>query len=966
MNVPKAYKLIRESDIGELGLHGFVLEHVKSGARLILLPAEDDNKVFAVAFRTPPVDDTGIPHILEHSVLCGSDKYPVKDPFVELMKTSPNTFLNALTYPDKTVYPVASVSDKDFANLMDVYLDAVFHPRIHTDKRIFLQEGWRYELEKEDAELQLNGVVYSEMKGAFSAVDDMLDRYATNSLYLDTAYGFESGGDPQMIPSLSYEKFREFHKRLYHPANSYIYLYGNCDMEEKLEYMDREYLSCYDRIDIDSALTLQPPFESCRSFSYEYPVADEAEAKDGHYLSLQWAVGDSADVRTCCAMNVLDQVLLQNPGAPLKQALLDAGIGKDISGGYGNYAMQPNYMIVAKNCEAGKKDEFLRVAREALEKLAEEGINRRSLRAAISSFEFSTREADFGGMPKGLIFGMEILKQWLYDREDPFRFLRYEEDFRFLREQLEQGYFEELIRRYFLNNTHCSIVEMLPVPGKAEKDDAALKEKLAAYKASLTKKELKAIVKQTKDLKKWQETPDGDEALATIPKLRLSDMNKAARKCVNNESEVCGIKLLSRFKKTAGIVYLGMYFDLEQLSAEDLPWLGLYRACFGSVSTKKHGYADLYDLGAETFGGLTLSLETFAPLGAEDFRSTCSLSLKALYEKLPQSLEILGEVLRDSLFTDKKRMKEIIDEQAADLRQYFITRGHTAAMGRAASYMSKRGVIEDLWGGLSYFRFLTDLEEHYDERADQIAEKLTALLPRIFTKNVIFNVTAEEKAFAGIREDLAAFADSLKPAGEKRLVLPEPVRKNEGIKLSGAVNYVALTGNYKKAGAAYTGALRVLSSVLSSGYLWQQVRVQGGAYGSGCAFRVSGDGMFMSFRDPNLRKTLENYRAIPDYLEQLDLPAEAVEGYVISTIGTMDMPLTPSMCGETDFRCYFCGLDNDWLQKERDEVLGCTNETLKGLAEYVRSITEENNFCVFGSGIKIEEDRDLFLSVENL
>ncbi len=967
MTVPESYSVKRISELTELGLTSYELEHKKSGARVILLPAEDDNKVFAIGFRTPPVDDTGLPHILEHSVLCGSDKYPVKDPFVELMKTSPNTFLNAMTFSDKTVYPVASCNPKDFNNLMDVYLDAVLHPRIHSDERIFRQEGWRYEIDSTEGELQLNGVVYSEMKGAFSSVDESLERYSVNSLFPDTAYGFESGGDPEKIPTLSYEDFCRFHKQYYHPSNSYILLYGNCDMEERLSFLDREYLSAYDRIEVHSELTLQKPFEALRRFSYSYPLGVEEEEAGRYYYSLQWACGTALDVRTAMAMSVLDSVLLQSPGAPLRKALLDAGLGKDISGGYSaSNGLQSSYSIVVKEAAEGEQDRLLSIVRETLTRLAEEGLNRTSLRAAISSSEFQTREADFGGLPKGLVYGIEILRCWLYDGEDPFRGLRYEEDFAFLRDQVDKGYYEQLIRDHLLNNPHASLVEMQPVKGKAEADAAALREKLAAYKASLSAEELEQLVKSSQELKTWQETPDSPEALASIPQLTLAEMRKECRIPENRETELGSRRLTYRSAESCGIAYLTLQFDLGNVPEELIPWLGLYRAAFSLVSTGKHDYQQLYDQINETTGGLSLALDTYTDFRNGEQHYVAAVSLKALYDKLQDGLALLKEIICESSYDDGKRLKEILQETVTEVRELLISRGHVTAVGRCGAYYDKRALFTEMTSGIAFLRFLNGLEEDLDAKLPAIGEKLAQLGRLIFTADGLrMNLTAEEKALPELMRTLREFSDSLPEDPARRFSLSTPDWRNEGFKTNGAVGYVCLAGTYQAAGP-YTGALRVLQSVLSSGYLWQTLRVKGGAYGAMCGFRMGGDGYFVSYRDPNVKESLEAYRAIPQFLQQLELPQEALEGFIISTIGGMDLPLTPSMVHDTDFRYALVGVEGADLQRERDEVLGCSLEKLKALVPYVEAILSEDCRCAVGSGVKLEEEKELFSHIESL
>lgn len=963
--IPETYRLISESPLQEIGLTGTVLEHRASGAHLICLPAEDDNKVFFIAFRTPPVDDSGLPHILEHSVLCGSDKYPIKDPFMELGKSSLNTFLNAFTYPDKTVYPVASCNDKDLANLMDVYLDAVFHPLIHRNKNIFLQEGWRYELESPEAELGLNGVVYSEMKGAFSNPEECLSRYSGNSLFPDTAYGFESGGDPDCIPSLSYEAFCAFHKRLYHPSNSYIFLYGDMNMTERLDYLDRAYLSQYERLDVGSELALQAPFAARRDLTYTYPLGEEEDAEEKSFYALQWAAGDLEDSLVSNAFDVLTTVMLNAPGAPLKQALLDAGFAKDVGGGYSNDVRQPVFSITAKDCRANEKERFLRIVTDCLEELAEKGLNPRSVSAALSSREFQRREADFGGMSKGLIYGLNILQTWLHGGADPFLYLRFEKDFQYLRDHISDGYFEGLIRRYLLDNPHCSLVEMDPEKGKAEKDAAALKEKLRAYKASLTQEEIGKLIREYRELKAYQEEEEDPEAAACVPKLKLSDIRRTARTAKNAEAQAGPARLIYRFDKTAGIAYSNFYFDLRNIPREHLPWLGLLKACFTVVSTRKYDYRELFDLISEITGGISVSTDSVRrPDGT--WIPYFNLSVRALAAKWPETADLLKELCLGSLFDDEKRLKEILSETLINGKQMYAAAGHRSAAARAASYYNEPALFSELTSGLDFLRFLEDLAAHYEERKQETADMLKAVTAEVFTRDgLLINLTCEETAFPQLQPLLAGLAEAFPSDPAVRLSVGTPVRKNEGIKTTGAVGYVAHCGSYKAAGP-YRGSLKVLQSILGMDYLWQELRVLGGAYGAMCQFSIHGPSSFVSYRDPHIRNTEQVYRRIPAYLESLDLPDEALESFIIATIGGMDFPYTPSVQGSLDFSLFLNGVTPEFQQRERDEVIGCRLADLKALAPYIEAILKDNNFCAVGSGVKIEEDKDLFGQVINL
>ena len=523
-----AYEVLQTEDLSDLKSKGTLLKHKKSGARVLLMENDDENKVFTIGFRTPPSDSTGVPHIMEHSVLCGSKEFPVKDPFVELVKGSLNTFLNAMTYPDKTVYPVASCNDKDFQNLMHVYMDAVFYPNIYQNDKTFRQEGWSYKLDNPDGELTISGVVYNEMKGAFSSPEGVLDRVVLNSLFPDNTYSVESGGDPEVIPELTYERFLDFHRKYYHPSNSYIYLYGDMNMEEKLRWLDEKYLSDFENEPVDSEIHLQKPFTEMKEVVQEYSIASEESEEDNTYLSYNKVIGTTLDEKLYLAFEILDYALLSAPGAPLKKALLDAGVGKDISGSYDNGVYQPIFSVISKNANVEQKEEFVRVIEDTLKDIVKNGINKKALRAGINYHEFRFREADFGNYPRGLMYGLQLFDSWLYDETKPFIHMQAIPTFEFLKEQVETGYFEELIQKYLLDNTHGSIVIIKPERGRTARMDKELADKLQAYKASLSKEEIDALVKATKELEEYQEEESAPEDLAKIPVLgRDTDADKS-------------------------------------------------------------------------------------------------------------------------------------------------------------------------------------------------------------------------------------------------------------------------------------------------------------------------------------------------------------------------------------------------------------------------------------------------------
>ena len=558
-----AYEVLQTEDLSDLKSKGTLLKHKKSGARVLLMENDDENKVFTIGFRTPPSDSTGVPHIMEHSVLCGSKEFPVKDPFVELVKGSLNTFLNAMTYPDKTVYPVASCNDKDFQNLMHVYMDAVFYPNIYQNDKTFRQEGWSYKLDNPDGELTISGVVYNEMKGAFSSPEGVLDRVVLNSLFPDNTYSVESGGDPEVIPELTYERFLDFHRKYYHPSNSYIYLYGDMNMEEKLRWLDEKYLSDFENEPVDSEIHLQKPFTEMKEVVQEYSIASEESEEDNTYLSYNKVIGTTLDEKLYLAFEILDYALLSAPGAPLKKALLDAGVGKDISGSYDNGVYQPIFSVISKNANVEQKEEFVRVIEDTLKDIVKNGINKKALRAGINYHEFRFREADFGNYPRGLMYGLQLFDSWLYDETKPFIHMQAIPTFEFLKEQVETGYFEELIQKYLLDNTHGSIVIIKPERGRTARMDKELADKLQAYKDSLSKEEIDALVKATKELEEYQEEESAPEDLAKIPVLGREDISREIAPIYNKELETSGVKLVHHEVETNGIGYTALLFDLS-------------------------------------------------------------------------------------------------------------------------------------------------------------------------------------------------------------------------------------------------------------------------------------------------------------------------------------------------------------------------------------------------------------------
>lgn len=963
-----AYRIVDYREIKEIQSEGVILEHIKTGARLFLISNDDENKVFCIGFRTPPDDNTGLPHILEHSVLCGSEKFPLKDPFVELVKGSLNTFLNAMTYPDKTVYPVASCNDKDFQNLMDVYMDAVLHPNIYHEEKIFRQEGWHYELEDEADPVIYNGVVYNEMKGAYSTPEGMLDRYIQNTLFSDNCYGKDSGGDPAEIPELTYEKFLNFHKTYYHPSNSYIYLYGDMDMAKKLEWLDREYLCYYEKRPVDSQIPQQKAFDAPVEREVFYSITEEESEKNKTYLSLSTVVGTDLDPTLYVAFQILEYTLLNAPGAPLKQALIDAGIGRDILGGYESGILQPYFTVIAKEAKREQRGEFLSVVKGTLRKLADQGINRKSLLAGMNYYEFKYREADYGSTPKGLMWGLQSLDSWLYDG-DPMMHLEYQHTFDYLKKAVEEGYFEQLIRDYLLDNPFEAVVILSPQKNLTARQEERTAEKLAEYKNSLNETQIKELVQATKELEEYQDAPSSPEALAKIPLLGREDIDKKAEKLYWIRKQENGISVLHHNLFTSGIGYLKVLFTTDVIPQEDLYYVGLLKSVLGSVDTEHYGYSELTSEIHLNSGGVDIFVASHANLEEpEHFTGVFVAGVRVLYDKLDFGFSILEEILCHSVFADKKRLKEVICETRSRARMKLENAGHSTAVSRATSYFSPTAYFNEMIGGTSYYHFLEQIEKEFEDRKEQIIAKLEEVSRKLFTRaNMLISYTADEEGYQRLPEAMKKLTEGLPAGSGERYGFCHPVEnRNEGLKTSSQVNYVARCGNFRREGYSYTGALRILQVILSYDYLWLNIRVKGGAYGCMSGFGRSGEGYLVSYRDPNLKETDQVYEGIVKYLEEFDPDERDMTKYVIGTISNLDIPLTPSVKGSRALSAYLSGVTESMLQEERDQVLKATKEDIQALAGLVRAILDTESFCVVGNEDKIEANRELFGEVRNL
>ena len=963
------YEILDEHRVEDVQSDGFILRHKKSGARIAILSNNDDNKVFYIGFRTPPEDETGVPHIIEHTTLCGSKKFPVKDPFIELAKGSLNTFLNAMTYPDKTVYPVASCNDQDFKNLMDVYLDAVFNPNITKYEEIFKQEGWHYELTGKDDELKINGVVYNEMKGAYSSPDEVLSSQIYRSLFPDNTYSKDSGGNPEYIPKLTYEAYLDFYHKYYHPSNSYIYLYGDMDVVERLEWLDKEYLSLYDYKKVNSEINKQPAFDEIKNVEAQYSITMDDSQENKTYLSYNRVVGDSLDEMLYQAFDVLDYALVSSPGAPVKQALIDAGIGDDVYGSYDAGILQPVFSFVAKNANASQADEFESIIENTLKEVVKTGINKEALLAGINSSEFKFREADFGQFPKGLLFGLNCLDSWLFDDMKPFIHLECLGTFAKLRKAVDTDYFEKLIQEYLLDNTHGSSVTVKPKRGLGNEREEALAKELSDYKASLSDEEIKKLIEDTEHLKKYQEEPSSDEDLRKLPMLTRADMKKNAMPFSNIEDELLDVKVVRHDIESNGIDYISFLFDAGDFAQSELGYLGLFTNALGLVSTEKYSYTDLANATNIYTGGISTGTASHPDIkDRNNFVFKFEVKLKVLEKNLDKALELMEQMLLTSDFTDTKRLGELVAQIKARLQANLSSSGHLVAAMRSMSSFSRYALYQDELKGVAFYRSICRIEKELSESPKSVSDKLAAIAKKLFARNrMLISFTGNNEAYGNAKpslEKVIAGFDKMSAIGNQAEVHFNTAK--EAFIDASQIQYVAKTGDFICEGYEYTGALRLLRIILSYDYLWINVRVKGGAYGCMNTFLRSGESYFVSYRDPNLSDTLDVYDRIPEYIKNFSPDERDMTKYIIGTFSALDTPMNPEAKGSRSLSAYLEGITYEQIQKERNEILNAQPEDIRRLADLVEAVLKKDSICVIGNENMIKESAGLFENVEKL
>ncbi len=959
------FKLTEKKFVEEVNAECLLFTHVKSGARLLKIANDDKNKLFNIAFKTAPDADYGTPHILEHALLNGSKNFPVKSPFDVLMQGSLNTFLNAMTGSDVTTFPVASMNNKDYFNLMHVYLDAVFNPLIYSDPRIFEQEGWHYELNSKDEPVTYKGVVYNEMKGAYSSPERELDYQINKILFPDNTYGVESGGYPTAIPKLTYENFLAFHKKYYHPSNSYILLYGNGDLNQELEFIDKEYLSKYDVSPDKVEIPLQKPFDKMKEAEKTYAVPDGAPTEDQTFLSLSFVAGQSSDRALCMNFDVLAEALVNHESAPLRLALQKAGIGKDVRASF-NEAQQNVFQITVKNANQGDKDKFKEIVFSTLDKVSKEGFDKPMIEGIINRMEFNLKEGDSAN--KGLRCLMMSYQTWFF-ANDPFIGLEFNKPLAEVKKDLDTDLLQQTVSKYLISNPHALLMVLKPEPGLQAKLDAETVAELKDFKSKLSDAELDKMVAETKALVDYQKQEDSPEALATIPMLALSDIDTAIQWYPVAEKTVSKIPVLQYNDFTNNIVYVNLYFDMKTLPQEYIPYASLLSSVLGKLNTENYSYGELDNQLNIYTGGFNTYTNAFSENQSDNnLIPEFVVTAKATIENSGKLFDLVSEILNKSKFKDPERLKELLTRHQANLEANVKNNGFGITMTRLQSYFSNSGMFQEKVNGLDYYRFVTALTKNFDSNAEEIENKLSETAQLLFTRqNVVAGVTCNDKDYTAFTQGMEIFAGTL-PEKEKKINdwKFELQKKNEGILTASKVQYVLKGYNFSKLDYQYNGKMRVLNQVISTDWLQNQIRVIGGAYGGFAGFSPNGNAYFASYRDPNLKETLDNYNNTPEFLNKFEADEKTMTRFIIGTISQLDQPMNVSDKGDLAFRRYFEKTTPEYKKAERKAVLSTTVDDIKSMSKIVQDILKEDAICVYGNESKIEQNKNLFEKLESI
>lgn len=959
------YKLIEEKYIDEVASNCKVYTHIKTGARVLTLENNDDNKAFGIGFRTPPERGNGVCHIVEHCVLSGSRKFKTKEPFMDLIKSSLQTFLNAMTFPDKTIYPVSSRNEKDFYNLMDVYLDAVFHPAIYEEEKIFLQEGWHYELKDKEDDLKYNGVVYNEMKGVYSASENLVSDAMVFALHEDSSYGVDSGGDPKLIPSLSYEEFKDYHKKYYHPSNSYIYLYGNQNMEEALDFIDKNYLQDFDKAEINSEIILNDEIKKTKDVEITFSASKEEMKDKIDYLSKGWTLGYADSKMDVFMRDFLAELLIDAQGGPLKKAIFDAGLAEDVYAETSS-SLPLDLSIVLKNTEADKKDEFLKILRESLEKLVEEGIDKDLLEATLNKFEFIFREG--GGTQKAIIYYIRALNSWLYD-QSPLDALYYNDVLSEVKEKLNDGFVENYIKEKLLDNEYSVNLVARPELNKNHREEEELKKELQELKAKMTDEEIEEIVKKSRDLEEYQNQEDSQENKDTIPSLELSDIDEKVTEYPVEEDKLGDVVYLKTHQETNGIVYTTLSHDISFIEKEEMETMSLLLSLIGLIDTKNYTYEELNNEIYKATGGISFNPSDYVDAkDKEKYVLRMNIKMKSTADKLGRGLEIIDEITNNSLLDSKKRIKELLNILKSRIESTMLQNGRQFIISILKSYYSRVADIQSHIGGLNYYDFMRDLVENFEEKWEDFEKESEKIYEKLFVRdNLIISTAGNLEDLNKIKPELEKYINSLevkniKPADYEF----ERNNKNEGLYTTSNVVYVSKGYNLEDLGLKYRGDLTVLANILNSSYLHNEIRAKGGAYGGGITIGRSGDMATYSYRDPNLKNTVKVYDSIGSFVENVKMSDEDLKNFIIGSMNSFDPLLSPEQVGDINLSRFITGLKVEDLEKSKKEALETNLEKLNSYGKIFDEAMKKNYLTAFGSENIIRDGEDLFKEIKSI
>lgn len=958
------FQLKKCEKLGDISATGYLFTHIKSGARLCYLATEDDNKVFSVSFKTPPDNDCGTPHILEHSVLCGSRKYQAKDPFNELAKGSLNTFLNAMTYADKTMYPIASCNEKDFHNMMDVYLDAVFYPNIYTKKGIFLQEGWRYADGGNSPEI--TGVVFNEMKGALSDPESRLAGVIARSMFGNTTYGMESGGDPDAIADLTYEAFLDFHRKYYHPSNAYFYLYGDMDVFSCLEHIDTAYLSNFNVSNDLPIITETNVPNAMEWISATYPAEENENDLEKGYFAYNIKVGKCTDPKRILAMQLVGYLLLETNASPLKNALRDADVCEEAEGYFDSSTYEMIYSIIAKKGKKQNAEKFKNIVEDVLKDLSIHDFDPELLQGGIKKLEFLLREEDYGSRPKGLIYNTRLMKSWLHGK-DPFESMHQIEIFEELKEEIKNGYLKQFIQEVLLENQEKTWIVFMPEEGKQQKDDAAFTEKISARIAAMTPAEKQQLAEDKKALSDFQDAEDTPEILAQIPLLQREDISPEPQRISFTEKEQDGIPFIHLPLQAKGIDYVEICFETNHLPKDLVPYSGLLAEVLSKLDTKATDFAALPKKIDQIFGGLSFSNDIYSK-SQQEYRAFVGINFKVLSEDLAEAFDFIKEVIFSSNFSAVQSLKKIVQSAKLKGESFFQNQAHLAAIYRSRGAVSAGASVKEQTSGIAYFHFLTEIEKLLNEKPEFVTAQLEKTAKLVFTKE---NVTAIlgcdssesenlEKTFLNFVHTL--YTEECRGVEERFSVVP----RKEAFSIASRVQYNIKAWDLAEMQQKYNGKMQVLKTILTLEYLWTHIRIQGGAYGCGCNFQRNGSIYFYSYRDPNLKNTYDIYDHLWEEIANFQADERQMTKYLLGTINRFDQPKTNAELMDYAAAMYFTDTTQEMRQKERLEILETSTDDIRQFSGFLKELSQVSNICTIGGHEKIKADQNIFESIQNL